>query len=229
MNILEESMVFQGPVENTTAFGVMLPNQRQLCHQKRPNIAERTLDDLNKCHAECVAVGSKRSQAADFKNCIQKPYFNIPLDRAENIRVLFNAISRTTEQICPELVQDAESIRARYQPLLLLFGACHNIYSVSRVLTDEEILHFVDDVKALMVYYRRHFPTESVFPKLHILEDHVPQRIKLTKRGLGFYGESGLEAIHHSFNVAAVNYANMPDALNRMKCLVNDHHVKTRL
>ncbi|XP_078000533.1 uncharacterized protein LOC144453129 [Glandiceps talaboti] len=235
--------------------------------QKAPN-QSRSLHDIQEYHDKLVEAGAHRSKASEFMNCINKPYFNIPLEREfakldvkvftyqqhtsgdidepvlkpvhfdlyaesiqrafsledevselkdkatamqervqailmnddnsgsdsdddnepslaqlcrlerqikqnlaaakekpEVIRSLFSAVSSCVENVCPDLLSDAEAIRATYQPLLLLFGECHNLYSVSRVLTDTEIVKLGESVQALMVYYRQQFPTSSVFPK----------------------------------------------------------------
>ena len=42
-----------------------------------------------------------------------------------------------------------------------------------------------------MSYWRATWPTETVSPKMHILEEHVVPFIRKWKLGLGFYGEQG--------------------------------------
>ena len=45
--------------------------------------------------------------------------------------------------------------------------------------------------------YMKNFSEETVFPKLHMLEWLTVDKVKLHKRGLGFFGEQGVYQIHH--------------------------------
>ena len=47
-----------------------------------------------------------------------------------------------------------------------------------------------------MAYYRTTFPHASVTPKLHLLEEHMMERIHKWKAGFGLIGEQGAESIH---------------------------------
>ena len=56
-----------------------------------------------------------------------------------------------------------------------------------------------DNIARFMAYYRSQFPTATVTPKLHMLEEHVPW-IKRWGMGFGLLGEQGAESIHAYFN-----------------------------
>ena len=83
------------------------------------------------------------------------------------------------------------------------------------------------NVTGFMAYYRQHFPTASVLPKMHILEAHVPGWLKKWNIGLGFMGEQGAESIHASFNNIESSYVNMPNKVDRLFRIVQDDHLRT--
>ena len=68
-----------------------------------------------------------------------------------------------------------------------------------------------------------YFPLASITRKLHIFEDHVVLFIRQCRVGLGVMGEQGVESIHNRFNVLERTYSNMPNKVNRLKCMVADH------
>ena len=59
------------------------------------------------------------------------------------------------------------------------------------------------DISDFMASFRRLCPEESVFPKLHYLEDHLVSFIRKWLVGPGMMGEHGGESIHHLFNKLA--------------------------
>ena len=77
-----------------------------------------------------------------------------------------------------------------------------------------------------MGYYRQHFPEASVLPKMHILECHVPDWLEKWGIGLGLMGEQGAESIHTSFNSIERSYLNMPNAVDRLFRVVQEHHLR---
>ena len=77
-----------------------------------------------------------------------------------------------------------------------------------------------------MKYYRKHFPHATVLPKMHILESHVADRIERWGVGLGLMGEQGAESIHASLNQIERSYLNMPNKVDRLLCVVREHHLR---
>ena len=77
-----------------------------------------------------------------------------------------------------------------------------------------------------MAYYRRHFPDTTVLPKMHFLEVHVPQWLEEWKVGLGFMGEQGAESIHSSFNTIEQSFLSMPNRVDRLFRIVQEHHLR---
>ena len=80
----------------------------------------------------------------------------------------------------------------------------------------------------LMDFYRKTFPTESVTPKLHMLEVHVVKFIDRWRIGLGMYGEQGGESIHPEFNQLRKMYTSVPSRKDRLKYMMEQHHMKVR-
>ena len=77
-----------------------------------------------------------------------------------------------------------------------------------------------------MAYYRSQFPTATVTPKLHMLEEHVVPWIKKWGVGFGLLGEQGAESIHAYFNLLRHQYNSIPEHLQRLKQMMVAQHLK---
>ena len=91
------------------------------------------------------------------------------------------------------------------------------------------VIFFAHTEKAIdgfLSYYRSTFPSSSVLPKMHILEDHVIPWVKTWKVGCGFMGEQGAESLHARFNYIEMAYNNMRDRVERLKVLLKNHHLQ---
>lgn len=77
-----------------------------------------------------------------------------------------------------------------------------------------------------MWYYRQHFPESTVLPKMHILEHHVPDWIEKWGVGLGMMGEQGAESIHSCFNGIEHSYLCMPNKVERLLRVMQEHHLR---
>ena len=78
-----------------------------------------------------------------------------------------------------------------------------------------------------MSYYRDTFPTETITPKLHMLENHVVPFIKKWGLGLGLYSEQGGESIHAEFNKLRRQYHSVTPANRRVLLTLKQHHVNS--
>ena len=161
-----------------------------------------------------------------------------------NIKTLCSAPVEVAQVRCAALVPDAESIRDKFQTAFELFGSCHKIYDSTEVdtnsiallskLTSKQYsghyncnLHYVGtNIKGFMGYYRQHFPNATVLPKMHMLECHVPGWLEKWGVGLGLMGEQGAESIHSSFNSIEKSYHSMPNRVERLLCVVKEHHLR---
>ncbi len=75
-----------------------------------------------------------------------------------------------------------------------------------------------------MTFYRETFPHASVLPKMHMLEEHIVDWLRLWGVGLGLMGEQGAESIHASINTISRAYSNIPDKVQRLECILKEHH-----
>ena len=57
-----------------------------------------------------------------------------------------------------------------------------------------------------------------------MLESHVVPCIQQWGAGLGFMAEQGAESIHSTINNITRAYANIPDKVERLKCIIQEHH-----
>ena len=83
-------------------------------------------------------------------------------------------------------------------------------------------IHVFCDIDEFIRYYRATFPEASIMRKLHMF-DHVVLLIRQCRVGLGVMGEQGAESVHNRFNVLERTHSNMPNKVNRLKCMVADH------
>lgn len=77
-------------------------------------------------------------------------------------------------------------------------------------------------------YFRTAFPSDTITPKLHMLEKHVVKFIKKWKIGLGMYSEQGAESIHPEFNSLLARFKCMPSDEKRIRSIFEEHHRKVR-
>ncbi len=80
------------------------------------------------------------------------------------------------------------------------------------------------DIDKFLSYYRSSFPHATVTPKMHLIEDHVVDFIRLWRVGLGMLGEQGAESIHTRFNQLERTYASMRNGVERLQSMVTEHH-----
>lgn len=74
-----------------------------------------------------------------------------------------------------------------------------------------------------MAYYRKEFPHATVLPKMHMLEEHVVPWLKRWHVGFGLLGEQGVESIHKHFNVLKTTYRSVPEQVEQLRTLLNEH------
>jgi hypothetical protein len=74
-----------------------------------------------------------------------------------------------------------------------------------------------------MEYYRTHFPHATVLPKMHMLEEHVIPWLRKWHVGFGLLGEQGVESVHAHFNRLKRTYASVPEEVQQLRTLMNEH------
>ena len=68
--------------------------------------------------------------------------------------------------------------------------------------------------------------TVSITPKLHLLEKQIISWLKKWKVGSGLIGEQGAESIHAQFNALKRTYQPIPNAVERLRCIIKEHFVR---
>ena len=59
-----------------------------------------------------------------------------------------------------------------------------------------------------------------------MLEDHIVPWIKKWRVGCGLMGEQGAESLHAQFNTTERAYGNMRDRVQRLKVVLQAHHLQ---
>ena len=77
-----------------------------------------------------------------------------------------------------------------------------------------------------MAFLRSEWPTTSITPKLHMLEEHVIEFVRKWKVGLGVYNEQGGESIHAEFNSIYRMFCRMKPNSRRLLSMMKEHHVR---
>ena len=60
-----------------------------------------------------------------------------------------------------------------------------------------------------------------------MLEDHIVPWMKQWRVGCGLMGEQGAESLHAQFNTTERAYDNMRDRVERLKVVLQAHHLQT--
>lgn len=111
------------------------------------------------------------------------------------------------------LVPSAQATGDKFEHAMLLFAKCHNMYNSAEYIStsDADDLgkkphqyhyfafgmtpctcpHLGRAIDTWLHHYRSTFPTATVLPKMHFLEDHAVPFIKKWHTGFGFLGEQG--------------------------------------
>ena len=80
------------------------------------------------------------------------------------------------------------------------------------------------NIDEFLAHYHFAFPTASITPKLHMVEDHIVDFLRQWKVGIGMLGEQGVESIHTTFNQLERTYSNMTNDVRRLKSMVTEDY-----
>ena len=121
----------------------------------------------------------------------------------------------------------AQSVANKHGKALLLFSKCHQQFNSQNKFTTEmlvllrklnSVIHkkmkrtsiimsvclFLSipesDIDKFLCHYQASFPSATITPKLHMMEDHVVDFVSQWRVGIGMLGEQGAESIHTVFN-----------------------------
>lgn len=70
------------------------------------------------------------------------------------------------------------------------------------------------DIQKFLEYYRSQFPSSTVLPKMHMVEDHVIPWLKQWHLGAGLMGEQGAESIHAHINKLEKDYSGISNSVD---------------
>lgn len=77
-----------------------------------------------------------------------------------------------------------------------------------------------------MSFYRETSTGATCLPKIHMLEEHFVPWLQQWHVGSGYMGEQGAEALHANFNTCERAYNNMRDHVERLKVVLQNHHMQ---
>ena len=129
------------------------------------------------------------------------------------------------------LLTAAQATSKKFETAFSQFAKCHELYDTSKPLSNDQIIELGESITLNIVhlncqslacimfiiekaifeflkFYRLNFPSATVLPKTHFLEDHIVPWIKKWKAGCGLMGEQGAESLHASFNYTEKAYNN---------------------
>ena len=152
-------------------------------------------------------------------------------------------IPKVVAERCPEMEEMAQAVASKHGKALLLFSKCHQQFNSQSMFTPEMLsslgklytvfsvavlscgsLCLESNINEFLSHYRAAFPTATITPKLHMIEDHVVDFISQWRVGFGMMGEQGAESIHAVFNQLHRTYANMTNKVERLKSITTEHH-----
>ena len=171
--------------------------------------------------------------------------YSIHVLQPHNSETLCEAVIQVARSHAPNLVEDATAIARKFQQAFNLFSRCHLVYDSAKLLEDTVINELGNhkhqhvytcntdscflteiNIESFLNYYRDTFPAATVTPKLHMLEDHVVPFLRRWRVGFGFHGEQGAESLHAAFNKISRSYLAIPDRVQRLKCVLKEHHLQ---
>lgn len=78
-----------------------------------------------------------------------------------------------------------------------------------------------------MKFYRDTFPSATVLPKLHIMEEHVVPWLQKWRLGSGIMGEQGAESIHAHIMRLERTYQGIQDEVERLKYVIREQIIES--
>ena len=117
---------------------------------------------------------------------------------------------------------DAENVAQIFAKVNSLFSTVHTLVSHSRLIPLEDLPEIRENINNYMTFFRKTFPNK-VTPKMHFLEEHVPQWIENYGLGVGLHGEQGGEGVHRVFNDLKRTHSATKHKLQQLEAIMKDH------
>ena len=75
----------------------------------------------------------------------------------------------------------------------------------------------------LTLLFCQHLLNGTIYPKLHLLEDHAADFMERQSTGHGIYVEQGTESIHKVFNISRRTCSSVQPSIKRLEIMMNKH------
>ena len=120
------------------------------------------------------------------------------------------------------IIQKAEFIAQTVKNVNLFYSRVHKSISHCDKITPREIECLLSQIKAYFFFYRNNME-QSVFPKLHFLEEHCFEWIRTYKVGMGLLSEQGTEQLHKSIRKLEIQSCGIVNEKQRLLTVMNKH------
>lgn len=198
-----------------------IENLKKSDDYKEPGACEKKLDDVLKELTVKRQAYHGKSFVGNHVHKMLKP---------ASIEKLCSAITDVVSQLDlndTEIVDMARELSNRFHHLFTKYALCHNRFNSCDYFEDDDIQTLQNAIADLMYFFRENWPSESITPKLHMLEKHVVPFIKKWRYAMGLYGEQGGEGIHPEFNNLTRIYCRMRSSTQRVGSMIKEHGIRT--
>eukprot|EP00731_Ephydatia_muelleri_P022772 Em0015g355a len=144
--------------------------------------------------------------------------------KVSNINKWLTSILCAARANLPHKAEMVENETVKFLNVFTLFAKCHAIYD-NNFIDETNVEKLGQCIKEFLSYFRTAFPGATIPIKMHMLEDHATEWVRLTHVGFGLLGEQGAESIHAKFNSLGRAYTAIPDRVERLKCIMKEHLV----
>ena len=176
---------------------------------------DKVLQDSN------IKVQAFHSRSFTGNHC--QKYLQEPTINELSQAVILQTTSLTSN---PTIVNCARETAEKFKALNMKFSIVHTAISHSRYVPDSDLESIQATIIDYLAEYRAHYPNK-MYPKLHMLEDHIIPWIRMTGFGMGLMGEQGGESAHKTFNELTRRYGGMPDPVKRLNSMMKAHLTAT--
>uniref|UniRef100_A0A7M5XJ63 Uncharacterized protein n=1 Tax=Clytia hemisphaerica TaxID=252671 RepID=A0A7M5XJ63_9CNID len=119
-----------------------------------------------------------------------------------------------------EVHDDSLKLNKSFKTLFGLYSKCHHAINRADRISPNELNSLQNDIDELLAFFRRNFQSETITPKLHLLEDHAVNFMEKWGSSFGIYGEQGADSIHKTFNEMKTKYHSMKNDVQRVHAMM---------
>lgn len=125
------------------------------------------------------------------------------------------------------IIDFAKEISAIFYHLNTLYSRVHQQVGHDDPVSEEDIKTAKKSIRKYMFFFRQKFPDESVTPKQHMLEVHVPAWLSIWKFGMALHGEQGVEQTHAVVNALKPRVRHIKSEKKKIDTLMKEHYLVT--